>query len=355
MRTEEDLRNAFDQLADSAPDSARILTEKPAPVRRGRTPLLVGAVLATTAAVIAVPVIVNHGKDQSPQPAAQPTVDEAWRDRLSLPLPPKMIYDSRAFTHRSQGIILGDGDTPATCVVNAYAKGAFDAASIPPGSPRVKINDTLGYFATLVDPFSPAVKAKAIAWEPAPGTWITSYCKVKDKVVQAKATEIARLVNTSPQRLPAPYRIGYLPAGLTVTDLSVNPQADSTSDAPNNFISTLGSPQDQTPAAQNPDGPVTVSASGPATIEYLTGLGARVTHLPKDAEHLTVNGRAGYLGTDGGFNVLALKGDGFQVRILLAGAVPNEREELIKIANGLELAPSATDTSTWFDAATAIP
>ncbi|WP_112240393.1 hypothetical protein [Kribbella monticola] len=354
MRTEEDLRNAFDYLADSAPDPSHILTTpEHTPVRRA--PLALGVVAATAAVAIAVPLLVSHDKQQPSVQATPQHVDEAWRDRLSLPLPAKMIYDSRAFTHRSQGLILGDGDTPATCVVNAYDKGAFDAGSIPPGSPRVKINDTLGYLATLADPFSPAVRAKVIAWEPAPGVWITSYCKVKDKVDPVKAAEIARLVNTSPQRLPAPYRIGYLPAGLTVSDLSVNPQPDSTSEAPNNFIATLDSPADKPSAAQTPDGPVVVSGSGPATITYLTGESATATHLPKNAERITVNGRAGYLGSEYGISVLAIKGDGFQVRIVLAGAVPNEREELIKIANGLELAPSATDTTSWFDATTAIP
>ncbi|TDU87007.1 hypothetical protein EV138_0524 [Kribbella voronezhensis] len=354
MRTEEDLRNAFDHLADSAPDPARILTApEHTPVRRRRTPLALGVVAATAAVAIAVPTLISHDK-QPPVQAAPRPADEAWQDRLSLPLSANLIYDSRAFGHRSQGLILDGGNTRTTCVVNTYAKGVFDARTIPAGSPRVKINSTLGYVAALADPLSPAVKAKVVAWEPAPGTWTTSYCKVKGEVDPAKATEIARLVNTSPQRLPAPYRVGYLPAGLTVTSLSVNPQGDSTSEPPNNFIAAIGSAEDQTSVPQNPDGPVMVSAGGPVQIAYFTG-SAAATRLPKDAERISINGRTGYLGSDGRATVLVINGDGFQVRIELGGTVPNERAELIKIANGLELAPSATDTSSWFDATTAIP
>jgi hypothetical protein len=354
MRTEEDLRNAFDHLADSAPDPTRIVTAPDhTPVRRRGTPLALGVVAATAAVAIAVPTLISHDK-QPPVQAAPRPADEAWQDRLSLPLPANLIYDSRAFGHRSQGIILDGGNTRTTCVVNTFAKGVFDARTIPPGSARVDVNGTPGYLAALADPLSPAVKAKVIAWEPTPGTWTTSYCKVKDKVDPAKAAEIARLVNTSPQRLPAPYRVEYLPAGLTVTSLSVNPQGDSTSEPPNNFIASIGSAEDQTAAPQTPDGPVMLSAGGPAQIAYYTGLSATAP-LPKDAERISINGRTGYLGKDGRATVLVIKDDGFQVRIELGGRVPDERAELIKIANGLELAPSATDTGSWFDATTAIP
>jgi hypothetical protein len=349
MRTEEDLRNAFDRLADSAPDPSHVLTVVgPRPVRR--RPLVLGAVLATTAAVIAVPLIVSHDKQPPVQSTTAPA-NEAWRDRLSLPLPANLIYDERGFGRSSQTITLDGGNTRTTCFLTAYAKGAFDAGKIPPGSPRVRINNVLGYVALLADPFSPATaKKRWIVWEPAPNTWTTSYCNVAGQVDPAKATEIARSVNTSPQRLPAPYRIGYLPAGLSVTTLSVNPQNTSTSEVPNNFIADLGTEE---PAPRTP-GPIMLAPGGPARISYLTGPSATRTSLPVNAERIIINGRTAYLGKDGPSTVLAIKGDGFQVRIELGGGA-GDRPELIKIAKGLELAPSATDTSSWFDATTAIP
>jgi hypothetical protein len=345
MRTEEDLRRTFDHLADTAPDPSRILTTaEPQPVRRSRTPLLIGAALATTAAVVAVPLAVNHHQQQTASPAAHQTIrpsNDAWRVRLSVPVQAPLAYDNRTFGPSSQRIIVADWTSEMTCVLDSYAKGAFDAGRIPPGSPRVKINDNLGYIALLVDPFSPAVKSKQVVWEAAPDTWVSSWCLVGRRVDTTKAVSIARTARLSEQRLPAPYRIRYLPAELQVTGLSSTPHDNDL-----DFATSLGARQQPLP-----------DQIGPAEISYLTGDAVKATKLPSNAERIAINGRTGYLGTDvgGGATVLAIKGNGFQVRIILAGAVPNEREELIKIAKGLDLAPSATDTSTWFDAATAIP
>ncbi|QNE22120.1 hypothetical protein F1D05_34710 [Kribbella qitaiheensis] len=352
MRTEEDLRNAFDHLADSAPDPSNILAaQEPKPVRRSRTPLVLGAVLATTAAVVAVPVIVNHNKQQTVQPATQPPTrpaNDSWRDRLNFPQPANLPYfDSSAFGRHSQGVILTS--ETSTCVVNAYAKGAFDAGSIPPGSQRIKINGTLGYVAVLADPFSPqAPKVKWAVWEPAPNTWMTTYCQRSHKVDPAGAVALAKVADLSEQRLPAPYRIGYVPAGLNVTSLSVIPHSSATSEAEQDFIAYLGTDQDE---AENPS----TGQLPHAQITYLTADSATATHLPKNAEQLTINGRTAYLGTDEGPNVLAIKGEGFQVRIELGGTVPNERGELIKIAKGMDLTANPHDLRAWFDAAVAIP
>ncbi len=337
MRTEEDLRRTFDHLADTAPDPSRILTVvEPPPVRRSRTPLLIGAALATTAAVVAVPLAVNHHRQQqTTSPAAQQTArpsNDAWRVRLFIPLQAPLAYDTRTFSPSSQRIIVAGGNAETTCLLDSYAKGAFDAGRIPPGSPRIKINNSLGYVALLADPLSPAVKSKQVVWEPAPDTWVSSWCLVGRRVDTTKAASVARTARLAEQRLPAPYRIRYLPTGLQVTGLSSTPHDNDL-----DFASSLG--------------------GGPANITYLTGDAVTGTKLPRNAERIAINGRTGYLGTDagGGAQVLAIRGDGFQVRIILAGAVPNEREELIKIAEGLDLTPNPTDSSTWFDAATAIP
>jgi hypothetical protein len=325
MRTEQDLRQAFDQLAETAADPDHVLTalhRESHPVRRGRTLLVAGVALATTAAAIVIPLAMKQ--ETAPAPAAAPTGSEIWRDRLSLTLPATLIYDSRGFSRKSQTLTLDGGNTRTTCVLTAYPPGAFDHQTIP-----------LGTF----------------GWQPAPDSWVTAKCTVNGRNDPAKAEQLAKLVNTAPQRLPAPYKIGYLPSGYTVDDLSVNPRNESTSEAPNNFIASIsdGKKNGRGTAYTMVDGKRQEVPDVDLLVGYFTEAQGAAFKPPKPQPDLRVNGYDAWYQGDG----LVIRGDGYSVRLDNPGGLP--RTELVKLANDLEFAPTPDDTSTWFDAATAIP
>ncbi|WP_148256635.1 hypothetical protein [Kribbella flavida] len=310
--------------------------------------MVIGVALATTAAALLVPVLVRH--DDSAQPAGQQEADSPWRDRLSLELPRDLaVHGSRGFTRTSQGLVLEGGSKRTTCVLRSHAAGSFDPSTIPASSPTLDINGARAYRAELANVTDPSRPAPTIVWEPTAGSWTTSHCGVRDAADPAKAEELARKVQRSPQRLAAPYKIGYLPAGFTVGGLSLTPSTNPARRTRGSFQAYIGD-------GNNARSSIVVDPASKFelrdvdlridfTVQPL-GAGLRPTGAVKG---LTVNGRTAYWMQQG----LLIQGDGFTVMLDNWGRLP--QAELLKIANGLELTATPTSPANWFDAAQAIP
>jgi hypothetical protein len=387
MPTEEDLRTAFNHLADSSPtpdDILARLTPGAQPVRRRRTPLVVGAALATAAAAIAAPLVADHLK--SDPPTAGEVKLSQRSDWLTVPIPVGMRDNGRVYRADYQVLDLypSGGGPMSECIVSAHRNGSFDPRQIPADSPEITINGFKGRVITsaATDPvitlppeyFQAASTTtgdtrfskltgrpmKTIAWQPAKGIWALVSCEKQvdngwldapSNADLAKATTIANSVTATPEVLRAPYRTTYLPAGLTA-----NFVADYAAFAPigsgNGFRSRLsdGDPstgvteeQANSHINQHPEQGDDLTISYDATEKFLKSYR---TLKPR----LVINGRKAFYGGNG----LTILGDHFTVSIT-AHNNSLSAAEVLKIAQGLDLAPSSTDKTTWFNAATALP
>jgi hypothetical protein len=409
MRTEEDLRNAFDQLADSAPaadDILAALTPSTRPVRRSRTPLVIGTALATAAAAIAAPLVVSHLKSDPPTGGEVKLSQRSnW---LTVPIPAGMRDNGRVYRADYQVLDLyPSGGGPASeCIVSAHRNGSFDPRQIPAGSPEVSINGLRGRVitSTETDPvitlppeyFQAASTVagevlhskinarpmKTVAWQPAKGIWALVSCEKQvdngwlDAPFNAdlpRALTIANSVSATPAVLRTPYRTTYLPAGLSSGFVSAFPKDDGTG-AGNGFRSRFGDGDPSTGVTrdqaersmmnEHPEEGDDLTITYDATEKFLKSYRER----PADA---MINGRKAWYSTtevdevkpdpeknppviDLGGRGVTILGDHFTVSITSHNASVSAAE-LLKIAEGLDLAPSSTDKSTWFDAATALP
>ncbi|NEA36626.1 hypothetical protein [Streptomyces sp. SID13031] len=407
MRTEEDLHAAFDHLADSAPaadDILASLTAEPRtrPVRRNRTPLVLATVLATAAAAIGGPLLVSHLK--SPEQAGELFTGSAWAPWITVTAPKSMTINPRINTANRQvwELFRTVQPWPASCLVTAHRNGDFDPATIPADSPTVDINGAKGRVITSakdkvlvplpnssMQPAYPAYPLKTVAWQPARGLWALVTCETQLeggtrqtpkfgtpwKVDLPQAMEIARTISTG-GRLASPYKIGYLPAGMKPNQITATRPADGIAESKEIFYTLLSDGDPATghrPTAQalsrwNPKPGDDVSIRYDAS-KFWNLLGRHGTSKP----NLSINGvNAWYLDSSAGFNpdnyllgpvpsaanpksaTIRMEGRGMAVTIQsFSGTVG--RAELVKIAQHLQLAPSTTDLTTWYDAATAIP
>ncbi|MEV8372299.1 hypothetical protein AB0P21_06150 [Kribbella sp. NPDC056861] len=387
MRTEEDLRTAFDHLADSAPAADDILAALPPatkPVRRSRTPLVLGAALATAAALIGGSLLVDHLKP-SEQAADQFTAAD-WTPWLTVPAPQQMRVNPFVSTPNRQTWELTKiaGSGSGGCLVSAHRNGDFDPETIPADSPTVDVNGAKGRIITSakIDPLlpplkgsytlqSPAQPGQTIAWQPARGLWALVACQTNGggtgephslwKSDLPKATELARAVSTG-ERLAAPYKIEVLPGGLKPEQVSYWSPEGETAGTGRRFL-TLWS--DGNPKTGDPQrgtdvkiwyetSPAGISMSGFKPDATINGLNAWYLNLyngPSDPGNPTV---ALPITGNGPTELIHLEGAGFALTVQSLSRTV-KLADLVAIARKIQLAPSATDLSTWYDAATAIP
>jgi hypothetical protein len=407
MRTEEDLRTAFDHLADSAPAADDILAALPPaikPVRRSRTPLVLGTVFATAAALIGGSVLVDQLKPS--EQVADEFTASAWTPWLTVPAPQQMRVNPFVSTPNRQTWQISkiSGPWSASCLVSAHRNGDFDPGSIPADSPTVNINGAKGRVTTSskVDPLlppptgsyalqTPAQPSQTIAWQPARGLWALVTCQTmaedgtRDihslwKSDLPKATELARAISTG-GRLASPYQIGPLPGGFKPDQVSYWSAEAEVAGSGHRFL-TLWSDGDPTTGFQ----PTPVQPQQPARRDPRLGDDLKIFYSTDQLSHLMsrsgpkpdleINGlNAWYLhgivsidGTSeplrprssppitsrGAISAVRLEGDGFAVTVQSLGRSVTPAE-LATIAQKIQLARSSTDLSTWYDAATAIP
>lgn len=343
MRTEEDLRGAYDQLAADAPDAETMLTairntERGKP--RRRMILITAVATATAAAAIVVPTLLSQDPP-APQPSgAERAANPAWRTKFQLDLPAGFgsggAYVTSTF-HRATA----SGPPTGLCDITAYAAGAFDPKRIPVGSPTISVRGKPGYLATMTDPGSagPETLPRAV-WRYAADSWAVVGCQGGGDLPTI-AKKLADGVTFKTGRIDAPLRVGYWPANAPV--LSLTPFLGGRMDP---------SVSDSRPAfAIASDRTTEAQVKNDVMLSYRPGEPG--TH---EGTPVTVNGRPAILQEFEDASSLYIAGNGFEVTIHVGHApFADPRAELIRIAEGLDLSANPADLETWFNAATAIP
>ncbi|MGC4943525.1 hypothetical protein [Kribbella sp. DT2] len=339
MPTENDLRDAFDQLASSAPQPDDVLANLPTssrPVRRGRTPMVAGVVLATAAAAVAIPLVGQARQSTPPVAAAPPPAASSWYTGITVDLPPGMRYSSQGITRDGDHTVLIDtGRAEPRCVVRRYRPGGFDVQQIPKGATSVTVGTSRGFqYGSTRNPDG-TERQGAVVWPYAENAWASSGCtKPTFEYDAGQSLEIARRSTLGRSELPSPVRVKYLPAGFRPTGVSTIRQQPRLDVVPQRFgvYASKGAPV---------QGVVTAAKDPGIRIEY------SVTSLAS-ASSTT------YEVTDGRPQLVVL-GKGFKLVISVPATLANGRAELDKIAANLDRAPVPSDPGTWFDAGTAIP
>jgi hypothetical protein len=403
MRTEEDLRDAFDQLADQAPDPTDIRAAlQPRSARRSRrTAPIIGTAVATAcaaAAAVVVPQVIPHNGSDI---ATQDKRNSAWSHWLDLNLPKNIEVVGQNFSANRQDYEMFDV-TQTTwvsyCWLQLHRNGDFNPATIPSGSPTIDLG---GHQARVVtstagQPFMPGPRAyrfslvarpdKTLAWQPAAGLWALFTCESQrhdttDAPLAADlglATSLAKSFAPRTGRLGSPIKLGDLPGGLAAREVKDSAAVPGDPGAGEEFALLLS---DGNPAtgyvapARKPTGLVSGNAWDPVngddlSIRYDTSkfwnqmttirggkadavihgiktyyTPANIVYSKRDPAKVTLSGPV---------NTLRLEANGVAVVITSYGAKPS-MEVLRRVAESVDLTKSPKNPDAWFDAATALP
>ncbi len=337
MRTEHDLREAFDHLADSAPHPDDVLANLPSssrPVRRrGRTPMVVGVVLATAAAAIAIPLATR-----TPEPPVAAPPSSPWFTGITVDLPTGMRYSSQGVTSTGDHTVLLDTGSPEPrCVVTRYRPGGFSRGDVPAGATSIVVGTSSGFQYGPSRNADGTLRQGAVVWPYADNAWARSECTKPTTFAfdAAQSLEIAERSTFDRSELPSPLRVKYLPAGFRPTGVSTIRQDQRLDGVPKRFgvYAAKGAPD---------SGGITTADKDPSIrMEY----SATSVASPPSTTYQVAFTRP----------QLVILGNGFELVISVPSTLANGRAELDKIAANLDRAPDANDPGTWFDAATAIP
>jgi len=330
MSTDQDVRAAFHTLADHAPSEIDLdaLTVRSRPAKWQLRPTLAvcGAVAAVIAAVAGVALVLTPHRHSTP-PMAPPAVP--LRIGFTVPGYPVALTTVNA-KYQEVGF---DGET-----VRVYAAGAFNPATMQ-GGKRVNVNGHAGYFGRLRVP-EPGLMPdlRVLAWPYAPDAWAlvagwepnsSDTQQLADSLTVAKALRVG---GSTP--LKVPFRLGYLPAGLSPTSAGATPESPV-----NEGVITFN------------DDKLTVTVNR-------QGLDDAVPHCSGNgAVAVTVRGHHGCFRDDNGV------GDGRRLQLEIPGGwltVQVPRSHTYSDAVLKRIAASATfatldQPATWFDADSAVP
>lgn len=377
MPTLADLHQALDRLGSEAPDAAatrRAVLDRvasggsPRPAWRHRTgPVLVAAVAVVVA--LATVVVLGTRADVAEPAGPPPATDLTWT--FDLPDPPAGTAFRRDYIGSAQQMgVLGRTDRSADITITVHSPGSFDPTTELQSPQRVTLAGQAGYFGTAVQ----GSAIDSLVWPTPQGGWaqLTGYGVVttasaegpEPEQVLAEQLTIAGLVEFGSFGSPTlPFRLGWLPSGISVQGVSSAVQWRSEDE-------TFGwaSFSDGGPGAVGV-GTVSVArvdqsrGSFAAEIEDVVGPG-RTT--------VTVGGRPAFLGpavnqawepaADGtqplfDARVLAVDlGDG-SVLLITIGNPAAERyplEVMTRIAEEIDVSMSMADPSTWIPAPEAV-
>jgi hypothetical protein len=335
MSTAQDVRAAFQTLADQAPTEIDLeaFTVAAPPARHRLRPLLAvgGAVAAVVAAVVAVAMVVapdRHG----PPPATPPGVP--LQVGFTVGSANGRQPELTEITPTYQEMLLSGGST----FVRVYTPGTFDPTKLQDAR-RVSAKGLSGYVGHL-PPSGPYWNpdGQVFAWRYARGSWALVSNGAPDTAQNrslSAAAAIARTVHvgrTTP--LKVPFRLGYLPGGLAATSASNDPH----------------SPVNEGVITFNTDKLiVTVNHQGlDDAVPHCSGAGSK---------RVTVHGYHGCFrdddGVGGGRRLELAVPDGWLTVQVRSSHVFSDAV-LKRIAASVTLASKLDDPSTWFDAETAL-
>ncbi|MFI6678849.1 hypothetical protein [Kribbella sp. NPDC050470] len=398
MRTEEDLRAAFNHLASSAPAPDETLTRL-GRVRRRRTPLVVATALATATAAVAGPIVVSQLNDRAV--TAEPR-NSAWTPWVDLPVPKGMRVNPRVHTANRQDYeLIGFTGRPwiTTCLLTVHRNGDFDPATIPAGSPRIDLNGRSGRVvrSTQRRPFIAAPRGylgaiqgdplQTVVWQPGDGLWALLTCSSQQELGTLKvpqldapyeanvplAVTIAKSISPGTRTLGSPVKVGYLPEGLRPGRVTYRSPDAGIEGSGQNFTVDVS---DGNPATgfrlrdlkgyAKTDRPYDPQPGDDLRIRVTTDkFWNQMSRFPEPKPDLTINGMKAWYIAELTFgepvdrpkpakSAIRMEGNGVAVVIQDLTSTPDVGR-LRRVAEPLQLAGDPRDPTTWFDAATAIP
>ncbi len=356
MRTDNDLKAAFTTLADRAPTPQEtdltIPVDEQRPVRR-RTQLrvLVPVVAATVLAAVAVPVTI--GRDTAEPPVR---ANPLWRYSFELDLPTKQYVTSRLITRHSQLAMTQSLTSNTICDVSVFAQGVFDDSGIPPNATPVTVRGKPGVFATFgyqrrSSPNPPVEPAPRIAWQYDTDSWAVAECmmgRASRAQIRAAEQQMANAVVFTTGQFRTPFRIGHVPTGFIAESASYNPSHEGQQPADEPGVNTDGGVH--LARAGDPNG------GGKGRSIPISLRRGPWSAMPTGSRQLTISGLPAWVRTERDTTTVVIRGTGYEVALMAANPlVGTDEQELLRIAEGLELAPDPLDESTWFDGTVAIP
>lgn len=274
MRTDQDLHEAFRELAESAPhpgDVRATLQDRPRRSAYRRTALVIGTALATAAAATAavvVPQVISSGAPV----ADQEKLPSAWSNWAGVPAIEGIDITTQTYTANRQDyeLLLDYSPWVDACELQLRRNGDFDPKTVPAGSPTLKLGDRTAQVVTWprAKPFPAAphgyimpmfaAVGKTLVWQPAKDVWGLLTCEsqrhlgtLKVPTIDAPsdantalAADLAVTLQSSSSVLRSPFRIGELPADLTARRVTFRPDRGGIDGDGNDLTVTLsdGSP-----------------------------------------------------------------------------------------------------------------
>jgi hypothetical protein len=414
MRTEEDLRDAFDHLAGTAPHPGQIRQALELGGRRAahrRTALIaVTAVATATAAVAAAltPHLLLSGNDS----ADQETRTSAWARWVGLSLPKNVYATTQVYGANRQDSelqVVNGSPWPTFCQLQVHRKGDFDPGRIPPGSPTVALGGLRARIVTSTKkaPFPPGpagyrfpllgAAVQTLVWQPAEGLWALLTCESQRRLGTPKiptidgpfdpdvtmASTIARSLSVGPQKLGSPFVADDLPDGLVARRITYSPAEGNVSESGEDFAVMFNDgnpgtgywkpPSDCSPSFTSPppkgcppgNEAYQAQVGDDIEIRYSTG-----KFWDSSSRHATpiamIHGMKAYYAYAAGtaasqtkdtvppYDAVRLEGNGVAITIRSLAPKPS-LDELRGIAENLRLTGSPKNPADWFDAATSIP
>ena len=414
MRTEEDLRDALDHLADQAPHPDEIRQSLAPGSRRAaprRTALIVVTAVATATAAVAA-VLTPHLLQSRTGTADRETKASAWAQWAGLTLPANIYATLQVYGENRQDAelqLLTDSPWPTYCQLQVHRNGDFDPSRVPAGSQKIAVGKQQGRIVTSTkkEPFAPAPLGyrfplsgdtlKTLVWQPAEGLWGLITCEAQRHLgtrtvpqidgpfdPNAKvAVAVAEAMTTGPAKLGSPFVASGLPDGLTARGITYSPAKGNVAGSGEEFVATFsdGDPATGSPERERPgcslafDAPRGCTLPGNDAFVPQRGDDLKITYstgkfwnqysrfMKPDA---IIHGMKAYYVYGNGVaaakdknkipsrDAVQLEGNGVAVTIQSLSPNPSI-SELRKIAEKLQLTASPNDPASWFDAATSIP
>jgi hypothetical protein len=401
MPTQDDLYGAFALLEARAPVSCDIPLPVPARTRLHRFVLPAAAAATVTAVAVGVPAALSHSPAHRSGTLTPPTHTSAPATTPSsrpagftqgIPAPTGATRLRLSFTvDQTAGyVVRGDEVNRTYQHATIYPVGAtsgdlylfYRGGYVPSDAlhgRRVDVNGRPGYLGTAYPPYSDgthddaagtpsddAVPLASITWQYAPRSWALLSLDTAQRAstrLDDQLLKLARAVRPGRQELAVPFRLRYLPPGLTADGAiqADDPMYANSIGLADGRAGTPGTVSRIAPPGY--DGPalsvaVFKAVSAPRKpFPYCSvddGYADRATPFPVPAgagcayyKHGAVTWIAVRQGGNGSY--------GMTVKVDPNHYGRYSEAQLREIVDGMVLAPKLDDPATWFDATTAVP
>lgn len=343
MRTEQQLVDAMERLAATAPTSDKVLAglrDQKHPTARRRRLILVVAAAVVVAVVLAIAVPTFLAK-RTAQPADTRAAGN-WDliHRVDLPAGWGVAMATVTPNKESTRVSTPNGqpNPTASCYVSVWAPGAYTPDTGTVKRHPVDVNGHAGFYA---GPSKDQSTLAGVSWTYTENGWANVDCGT----TQQADLEIARRVVFEATPVLLPFRLRSLPKGYQVATVQSGSVAGT--QVPSTIVQLASTVKD-------PAQPTLSIGVSPGTAEVKPGL--------PGYEQATVAGLpAVFNATD---KTLCLNDQGYQICIGASGGQPpdltvslwpaGQRELLVKVAESLKLAKNLGDTRQWTDANRAV-